>query len=242
MAKHQSQHVVQLRTKRESHSNLMRALRDCVRRNAVYTDRRKHQRHEPKHAQHSRRNLRRKQREPHVLSQRLHVKQREGGIERLHLFAHCTKQLLGISLRTHDQHASRVVVLTHRRPDKRPWIFRDVEILTCLCHTDDANPWTTRALETEALADCFSSVLQFRYQPPHKRLIHNRNRFRFLLILFGKLAALHNRGPHRLEVIWSNGGSHRRSHVLAAVGRLTFHEYVVAVVVETEWYITANRG
>ena len=101
--------------------------------------------------------------------------------------------------------------------------------------------WPSAPLKAEALADRFGSVLQLRHQTPHKRLIHNRNRFRLLLVLLGKFTALQNRGPHRLEVVWSNARVHRQRRVLAAFGRLAFNEYVAAVEVETEWDVTGDR-
>src|SRR6185295_14337031 len=185
--------------------------------------------------------LRREQRKLHVLSQRLHIEERHVWIERQHLTAHCTKQSFRTAFRASDENPARVVILSHRRPDKRARLFSDVEILARLRNANNLNPWSTRPLKTKSFAYSLSRRLQLRHQTPHKVFVHNGDLLGLLLVCIRKLAALQERRAHRFEVGWSNTRGHRHRRIIATLGGLTFDEDRVAVVVETKRDITHHR-
>src|SRR5215212_2334346 len=241
MTKHQPQHVAQLRSQRQSNSNLVCSLRHCIRRDPVNSNRRKQQRHQTKNAEHSRLNLRRKQCKLHVLSQRLHVIQRHVCIDRQHLAANRSNQSLRISFSANSQNAARLVILGHRRPDKRTRLFGDVEILAGDRYTHNATKWSIRTSKTETLADSLSSRLQLRHQTSHEGLINNRHSFGLLLVLIGEFTSLQDRSTQGFEVGRPNARVHRKWRVVASLRRFAFNKYRATVVVETEWDVTRDR-
>src|SRR6185436_4906275 len=134
-----------------------------------------------------------------------------------------------------------VVVLGHRRPDKRARLFRDVEILTPLCNADNLSPWSSCTPETESLADRISRRLHFRHQPPDKVFVNNRHPLSLLLVRFSELATLQDRGAHRFEVSWPSIPGHGHGCILATLGGPAFDVDNVAVEVESKRDITRHR-
>ncbi len=97
-------------------------------------------------------------------------------------------------------------------------------------------PSKLKRLPIASALDCNS-----RQQTSHERFVHDRHRFRLFQVLFRELPTLQHRSAHRFEITRTSARVHRQRRILAALGRLPFHECVSTVEVQTERDVTRDR-